>query len=163
MSGVWFSVSSLRFLRFVFSCCQVAIWLKDRSSDVNPQNNQPTNQHNEFSCKVWFLSSGNRNWRPKSVLRLRFAIMYVLWMLGLDGGCKILPFILHRIVNETIYFFELLSLDFRLRYVPSTSVSIVNKLMTTRGFFFFTLAYISNTNYKSTCILWAHGLANPCK
>ena len=33
----------LNFQRLVISCFQVEIWLKDRSIDVNPQNNQPTN------------------------------------------------------------------------------------------------------------------------
>ena len=32
------------FQRLVISCFQVKIWLKDRSIDINPQNNQPTNQ-----------------------------------------------------------------------------------------------------------------------
>ena len=34
----------LNFQRLVISCFQVEIWLKDRLIDVNPQNNQPTNQ-----------------------------------------------------------------------------------------------------------------------
>ena len=34
----------LNFQRLVISCFQVEIWLKDRQIDVNPQNNQPTNQ-----------------------------------------------------------------------------------------------------------------------
>ena len=34
----------LNFQRLVISCFQVAIWLKYRWSDVNPQYNQPTNQ-----------------------------------------------------------------------------------------------------------------------
>ena len=33
----------LNFQRFVISCFQVEIWLKDRYIDANPQNNQPTN------------------------------------------------------------------------------------------------------------------------
>ena len=36
----------LNFHRLVISCFQVAIWLKYRWSDVNPQHNQPTNRKN---------------------------------------------------------------------------------------------------------------------
>ena len=36
-----------RYRRFDISCFQVAIWPKYRLSDVNPQNNQPTNYHNK--------------------------------------------------------------------------------------------------------------------
>ena len=36
----------LNFQRLVISCFQVEIWLKGRLIDVNPQNNQPTNQWN---------------------------------------------------------------------------------------------------------------------
>ena len=41
-SGVRFPVSPLRFHRLVISYFQVAIWMKYRWSDANPQNNQPT-------------------------------------------------------------------------------------------------------------------------
>ena len=40
--GFRFPVSPLLFHRLVISFFQVAIWLKNRSSGVNTQNNQPT-------------------------------------------------------------------------------------------------------------------------
>ena len=43
-SGVRLSASPLEFQRLVISCLKVAIWLKYRSGDVNPQYNQPNNQ-----------------------------------------------------------------------------------------------------------------------
>ena len=41
-SGVRFPFSPLRFQRLVISCFQVAIWLKYRLSDINPQINHQT-------------------------------------------------------------------------------------------------------------------------
>ena len=38
----WLEVSQLEFQRLVISCFQVAIWLKYRWSDINPEYNQPT-------------------------------------------------------------------------------------------------------------------------
>ena len=38
----------LNFQRLVISCFQFEIWLKDRLIDVNPQNNQPTNQQDRI-------------------------------------------------------------------------------------------------------------------
>ena len=39
----------LNFQRFVIYCFQVAIWLKYRWSDVNPQYNQPTKSYSSLS------------------------------------------------------------------------------------------------------------------
>ena len=48
-TGVRFPASPLEFPRLVISCFQVAIWLKYRWSDVNPQyNQQPTNLLDEI-------------------------------------------------------------------------------------------------------------------
>ena len=43
----------LNFQRLVISCFQVEIWLKDRWIDVNPQNNQPTNQKHKATVSKW--------------------------------------------------------------------------------------------------------------
>ena len=54
-SWVRFPVSPLRFQRWDIACVQVAVWLKDRQSDVHPQNNKHTNKgdsdwFNKLSC-----------------------------------------------------------------------------------------------------------------
>ena len=42
---------ALRFQRLVIPCFQVAIWLKDRLSNINPQTNQPRDgQSLMFAC-----------------------------------------------------------------------------------------------------------------
>ena len=67
----------LNFQRLVISCFQVAIWLKYRQSDVNPQYNQPTNNRGA-SPTSWPRPTPRGRWcqwsvsNPKMNLQSKF-------------------------------------------------------------------------------------------
>ena len=62
----------LNFQRLVISCFQVEIWLKERKIDINPQNNQPTNQPTNLFLGSWEMNrSAEQTNGPRTALRFK--------------------------------------------------------------------------------------------